>query len=638
MQINRFNIDFNYKKIEDDFFVSKITNVKFKQYAQFYNQIKDELKEEALSIVYVNSTVYILSKKKLDPNKTEFLIKKQNIRDLGKNQDYIIFKLLVYAKNSINDEKVVFDSNGIYYIVKTSKRVYETVLINIQRDSDDKIIFKLNAKNFIKKIVKKATLEKRDKYIDKDVSLVRVKNSDILKYYFVKQKEFDGYNRSSVDFLQTDWTKKSNTKLYALIRFLKDINKNLKKYLSVELDELEFQNFELKVSGDKRRKVIDDLIIEKLSKEKDGLVIEDFVKNERSINFIDEVKKIIKDKYNSKVTLGSIKKSKSIFNIFITIDKGFENDPYKEIKVLNKSTQNIKLVNLENTKTILPVLLKELVVKQDILNQKISIPNYQKSNKMIFYYFEKDKEKKDKYFIYKLLIDNENIELNEVKYNQSLFEEDEKSYIQRMLFLANQNNSEPELIIEDENGNVNFIIKTNYFPIPNIEHVTKEYSQLEKPYYKAYNDLVKFSNDVPNDRKDEYIEFLESIKNKDKINLKTEVKNKKVKNYLASKFNVNLDKNLNRSRKNNTVLDVLTGIKFFKIDEKNAYYVVGTKEIASSFSRTNTIRKIEAINGALLLDNLLPMMDEYFVKNKELTVLPYPLKYLREFSEVKKYK
>jgi hypothetical protein len=49
------------------------------------------------------------------------------------------------------------------------------------------------------------------------------------------------------------------------------------------------------------------------------------------------------------------------------------------------------------------------------------------------------------------------------------------------------------------------------------------------------------------------------------------------------------------------------------------------------------VRKVEAIKGNLLLDDLLVMMDEYFVKNKELTVLPYPLKYLREFVEIEKY-
>ena len=71
-----------------------------------------------------------------------------------------------------------------------------------------------------------------------------------------------------------------------------------------------------------------------------------------------------------------------------------------------------------------------------------------------------------------------------------------------------------------------------------------------------------------------------------------------------------------------------------KINNKIAYYVIGAKDIKQTFPKTNIIRKIEAIKGKLLLDELLVMMDEYFVKNKELTVLPYPLKYLREFREM----
>jgi len=620
MQINRFKIAFNYENIEDDFYIYQISKVKHKEYAKFFNQIKDEIKE-VLSIIYVDYSVYILTKQKIDVGQTELSIRRQNIDNLGEYQEFIIFKLLVYARSSIVDEKVIFDSDGVFYIIKPSKRVYETVLINIQRDNKGKILFKLNAKNFVKKTTNSKYVEKRNKYKEINNILIRVKKGENPKEYFVKQKEIDGYKRSSVDYLRTDWTKKYETKFYTLIRFFRDINKNLKKYIFVELDELSSENFKLERTQKKRIEEIDLLIKEKLSDEKYGLVIEDFVEDNRSQKFIDEVRKIIEKDYNSTVNLGKIKNSKSLFNLIITESVKEENDPYKDIKLLSKPTQNILLKNLEKTTTVLPVLLKELVIKQDIFNKKISIPNYQQSKRMSFYYFEKDKEK---YLIYKMIIENEKIELNEVIHSQSLFEKDEKEHIQKMLFLSSQNNIEPELIIENEYGDINFIYKTNYFVIPNIKHIENEYNELEKPYYKSYNDLLKL-DDVPSDRENEYLEFLETIKTRDKINLRTEVKKKKVKNYLADKFNVNLDKNLNRSRKKNTVLDILTGIKYSKIDEKNAYYVVGTKEIGSSFSRTNVIRKIEAIKGELLLEDLLIMMDEYFIKNKELTVLStYP--------------
>jgi len=65
MQINRFKTLFNYKNIADDFYIYQISKVKHKEYAKFFNQIKNEIKE-ALSIIYVDYTVYVLSKKKID--------------------------------------------------------------------------------------------------------------------------------------------------------------------------------------------------------------------------------------------------------------------------------------------------------------------------------------------------------------------------------------------------------------------------------------------------------------------------------------------------------------------------------------------------------------------------------------------
>jgi len=629
MQINQFKIKFNYENILDDFYIYQIKNVKYKEYSRFFNQIKDEIKE-ALSIIYVDFKVYILSKNKIDPNLTTLDIKRQNIENLGENQEFIIFKLLVYATSTIKDKEVIFDSDGIFYLVKPSKRVYETVLVNIKRGEKDKIIFTLNAKNFIKKDFSPKYVEKRDKYIEKNGILIRVKKGENPKIYFVKQKDIDGYKRSSVDFLQTDWTKRSATKIYTLIRFLRDINKNLKDYLDIKLDELNFENFKLEGTRNKRIIKINDLIKDKLSKQ--GVVIEDFVKDNRSKKFIDEVKIIIENEYNSILTLEKIKKSKSQFNIFITEEPNIDNDPYNDIKKIPKSTQNILLKNLENSKVILPVLLKELVIKQDIINQRISIPSYQQSKKIIFYYFERNKEE-NKYEIYKLIIDKKILEFSKLKNRESLFDEDEKGYIEKILFKANENSSNPELIIKNDNGDVNIITKTNYFPIPNIEFITKEYDELQIPFYKSYDELLMLKDDVPNDRKDEYIEFLENIRDKEQINLRVEVKKKKVKNYLATKFNINLDKSLTKTE-GKTALDVLMGIKYSKIDNKTAYYVVGIKKLGQSLSRTNVIRKIEAIDGNLLLDDLLFMMDEYFVKNKELTVLPYPIKYLREFIKI----
>jgi hypothetical protein len=312
-----------------------------------------------------------------------------------------------------------------------------------------------------------------------------------------------------------------------------------------------------------------------------------------------------------------------------------KNDPYKDIKRYKKPTQNILLKNLENTKTILPVLLKELVVKQDILNGKISIPTYQRAKNLTFYYFEKEKNSNDRYEIYRMVLDGQSINFNRVEYRKSLFEDfDERRYIEEMLLEVNRGGVQAELIVKSADGDVNIITKTEYFPIPNIETFIGECHELSKPLCISYERLVGLKDDVPEDREKEYLEFLESVKDMDKIDLKMVKSGRKVKNYISKRLNLDSRKTLNKSKKG--YLSSLIGIKYFKLSEKEAYYVVGTREIQKSFTRANSIRNIKAIEGKLLLDELLVMMDEYFVKNMELTVLPYPIKYLREFKQIER--
>ena len=74
----------------------------------------------------------------------------------------------------------------------------------------------------------------------------------------------------------------------------------------------------------------------------------------------------------------------------------------------------------------------------------------------------------------------------------------------------------------------------------------------------------------------------------------------------------------------------------FEIDEKN-FFCVGRKDKNPSMSipKAVNIREIQPYNGSqMLFDKLLPLMSVEFVRNKQLTVLPFPFKYLREWVEM----
>ncbi len=90
----------------------------------------------------------------------------------------------------------------------------------------------------------------------------------------------------------------------------------------------------------------------------------------------------------------------------------------------------------------------------------------------------------------------------------------------------------------------------------------------------------------------------------------------------------------------NTYFSACTNIKMFEDNEKN-YYCVGIKK--SNFPRTVpravNVREIEPFDGAPnLFDKLLPLMSVEFVRNGQLTVLPFPFKYLREWVDMNKKK
>ena len=75
------------------------------------------------------------------------------------------------------------------------------------------------------------------------------------------------------------------------------------------------------------------------------------------------------------------------------------------------------------------------------------------------------------------------------------------------------------------------------------------------------------------------------------------------------------------------IIDKLNGIKY-----KNNLYAVGIVGNPQTILKKGfPIRKIEVLKGALLRDEILGMLKEFFVRYKNITVYPYPKKYIREY-------
>ena len=55
----------------------------------------------------------------------------------------------------------------------------------------------------------------------------------------------------------------------------------------------------------------------------------------------------------------------------------------------------------------------------------------------------------------------------------------------------------------------------------------------------------------------------------------------------------------------------------------------------TNIQRASVIRRIEGYNGTSVeFEQLLPLMNVSFVHNGQLTVVPFPFKYLREYLKI----
>lgn len=82
-------------------------------------------------------------------------------------------------------------------------------------------------------------------------------------------------------------------------------------------------------------------------------------------------------------------------------------------------------------------------------------------------------------------------------------------------------------------------------------------------------------------------------------------------------------------------LSEVVDIAFARTGEKEGYYRVGVigDGMQSKLVRASVLRKVRAAEGSsLLFPQALPLLDMVFVRLRALTVVPFPIKYLREWA------
>lgn len=298
--------------------------------------------------------------------------------------------------------------------------------------------------------------------------------------------------------------------------------------------------------------------------------IVDCIDDEYSKIFCKEICDLLLSKYGIKTSCGK-RVAKDHLNIRVIHNAAFYADSDDPHQVFNDvAVQHITFEDFsECSEFAISTVIHEMLIKADLVKQKISLFDWNTLGLKddIDFGIEVTDEQNTKY-IFMTIHPDGTFNISEQTLN--LFEANKYNQCVEIFENAKMNSVKVHGIIRDALGNINIIKDTGWFTIPEIYSIKAELA-----------------------------------------NGNTKLRGKEKRNELLS-----------------SCLD----IKMFN-DGVSEYYFVGTigNGMRWLINRAANIRKIEPFEDSILMfEKLLPLMNVTFVHNGQLTIIPFPFKYLRE--------
>lgn len=298
--------------------------------------------------------------------------------------------------------------------------------------------------------------------------------------------------------------------------------------------------------------------------------IVDCIDDEYSKIFCKEICDLLFSKYGIKASYGK-RVAKDHLNIRVIHNAAFYADSEDPHRVFNDvAVQHITFEDFsECSEFAISTVIHEMLIKADLVKQKISLFDWNTLGLKddIDFGIEVTDEQNTKY-IFMTIHPDGTFNISEQTLN--LFEANKYNQCVEIFENAKMNSEKVYGIIRDALGNINIIKDTGWFTIPEIYSIKAELA-----------------------------------------NGNTKLRGKEKRNELLS-----------------SCLD----IKMFN-DGISEYYFVGTigNGMRWIINRAANIRKIEPFEDSILMfEKLLPLMNVTFVHNGQLTIIPFPFKYLRE--------
>lgn len=488
------------------------------------------------------------------------------------------------------------------------------------------------------------------------------------------------HNHFRVDnFDITDITHFRKSKMGVMEQFLRDVNDNLSKYISIDIVEREdAQQFDI---SNLEKKGISELEYGEMLQKK-GVVIVDENDSEISKDIVAKLQEELEKYYHVKAAVGNL--SGDAYNIRIIHDGEY----YAENEMHDPHSDNLKgyivqhiteeaehFTNTKGSSPDIKKIVQELIIKGDVRERMISIFDWKRLDSGKDWTFVLRKKIKTKfgenvehmnfgnkkafnyYNYYRLKIDgngkmefdafcdsnqSETEEWNKICYAYD-FVEDKHHGVQNHV----------EGLMYSNIDNIHAILLTREKTLPNISALMDTLIETDAKERVSKEILLKAINDFET----EYIAAGEIISEwKNKLSVETEMITKKsikkilnMKSGTASKFNrflhqkygIWIDGELRKGEFEYLYqIGNLLNIKYDynendHLDGRAFVYYVGAKgnNKKTKYPNACCMRKVISLGETLEYEEALPLMTVEFVRNSQFTVLPFPFKYLREYIE-----
>ncbi len=650
---NRLLIDFHYENILKNFTIIQFSTTEnyIKYGAVFLDEIN--LKTNAQSIVFEQgSTFYALYLKKEfeainlakhlhSLNSINSLIFKviETSKDCKMIPPHLLAQLFVNSISTPQHKRLSFNNlTGKLYLFnpkhfKTSKTKEKELIFKIvalEFKINNTLSLELNVKTFSNVLLSKKMdfgLKKFNEYskytfVHSTNSLKRILHSDEQSenQFILKQTFRNGtLEKNSIAFLDFKDLESFNiSKVGILKETLAIIEDKLADYLNISFQIAESDN----TVRYKNTFKVEDL--------EQNITLVDLIQEEESIELIRELKYDIENIAPLCHVKISNKEKKNGFNIKLLRNRNYYEkyeltDPYKaSINVQHITSQDFK----SGSKASVKAILKELVIKNDIANNEMTIVDWKDFNYGNDWVFGTKSE--DEFYFMTI---KPNGHFTFEKFIRDLFNQSEFDDLCDIF----DNDINIEFIVKDNKNNINSIKRTQDYTLPEFDEIHEilskesESTKLSKEEAETYIKEI-IDNDERLNQVLLNLNMLETWSKHTLLNCLSRTEKKQLSELVKAQTGEIL-KSFLRDKTRYEILDSQLDIHQFQEKDKY-YYFVGVKGrgIQQQIPRASVIREIEVINNsAFIFDELLPLMNVDFVKNGELTVMPFPIKYLREW-------